>query len=165
MKGKNVVVNLVLLATVTATTITGFNVMGARHKLDVAVNNVDSAIAHQNEIKQQIKDKNKSIVTDGKSVVFDFMDVVNVTDAVSKDATLENIKVFDVNKTLIKETQDATEPLELNGTNIVEYTVKVTDVNTYVAGLAAASIPISKLVVYPKSNVVHVRGPMEGGTQ
>ena len=58
MKGKNVVINLVLLATVTATTITGFNVMGARHKLDVAVNNVDSAIAHQNEIKQQIKDKN-----------------------------------------------------------------------------------------------------------
>ena len=165
MKGKNVVVNLVLLATVTATTITGFNVMGARHKLDVAFNNVDSAIAHQNEIKQQIKDKNKSIVTDGKSVVFDFMDVVNVTDAVSKDATLENIKVFDVNKTLIKETQDATEPLELNGTNIVEYTVKVTDVNTYVAGLAAASIPISKLVVYPTSNVVHVRVPMEGGTQ
>ena len=82
-----------------------------------------------------------------------------------KDATLESIKVYDANKNLLKETQDATEPLDLNETSIVEYTVNVDDTNAYVAGLATKSIPLSKLVVYPTGNVVHVRVLMEGGAQ
>ncbi|MFQ9150808.1 MAG: hypothetical protein ACLR6B_03945 [Blautia sp.] len=69
MKAKDVVINLLLFVTVTATVITGFNVVGARHKLVTAVSSVDTAIAQQNDIKQQIKDKNKSIITDGKSDV------------------------------------------------------------------------------------------------
>ena len=165
MKAKDVVINLLLFVTVTATVITGFNVVGARHKLVTAVSSVDTAIAQQNDIKQQIKDKNKSIITDGKSDVFDFSNAASVTDAVCKDATLESIKVYDANKNLLKETQDATEPLDLNETSIIEYTVNVDDTNAYVAGLATKSIPLSKLVVYTTGNVVHVRVLMEGGAQ
>lgn len=165
MKAKYVVINLLLFVTITATAITGFNVVGARHKLVTAVSSVDAAIAQQNDVKQQIKDKNNSIVTDGKSDVFDFSNPASVTDAVCKDATLEGIKVYDANKNLLKETQDATEPLDLKETSIVEYTVKVDDTNAYVAGLATKSIPLSKLVVYPTGDVVHVRVLMEGGAQ
>ena len=161
MKMKNVAANLLLIVAVTATAITGFNVIGSRGKLKVAVGNVDAAIEQQNNIKQQISEKNKSIITNGKSNVFDYSDVTKVTDVISQGAILENIKVFDSTKNLIKETQDATEPLNLSGTNIVEYVVKVSDTNEYVSGLAQASLPLSKVVVYPTSNMVHVRILME----